>query len=329
MRSLCGVYVDVGYLLASAGARVSGSSLRSSIHVEYGPLIREIVRQAETHSQLPCLRVHWYDAGRRGGGADEQQQRIGLLPRVKLRLGRSGFNGEQKGVDLRIGLDLVTHARNGSIDMIYLLSGDDDLTEAVDEAQSHGIQVILIAAPDTRGEPVGVSSNLQRTADDLIVLEPATVDATVLKTEAQAPGHDTQSPTPPSSPILSPPSPALLAGRAPGGRTGPPAPTAPRPVPSSALVYANGPDGHLLPSVDAEPEVIEEVCAGALAAWRLTATPAIEGQLLATRPFIPPDLDRALLVDLSAKVGAYDLSEPTRFELRRVFWETAERAMRR
>lgn len=42
----------------------------------------------------------------------------GMLPRVKLRLGRVGFEGQQKGVDLRIGLDMVTHARNGAVDTI-------------------------------------------------------------------------------------------------------------------------------------------------------------------------------------------------------------------
>ena len=67
-----------------------------------------------------------------------------MLPRVKLRLGRLSYTGEQKGVDLRIGLDLVMHARNQAVDVMYLVSGDDDLTEAVEEVQGHGIPVILL-----------------------------------------------------------------------------------------------------------------------------------------------------------------------------------------
>ncbi len=41
-----------------------------------------------------------------------------MLPRVELRLGRTSPQGEQKGVDLRIGLDLAAHGRNRSVDVI-------------------------------------------------------------------------------------------------------------------------------------------------------------------------------------------------------------------
>ncbi|WP_374971024.1 NYN domain-containing protein [Terrabacter sp. BE26] len=60
-----------------------------------------------------------------------------------MHLGRTSPQGEQKGVDLRIGLDLAAHGRNRSVDVIYLLSGDDDLSEAVEELQRHGTQVVL------------------------------------------------------------------------------------------------------------------------------------------------------------------------------------------
>ena len=36
---------------------------------------------------------------------------IAKLPRVKLRLGRCGYNGEQKGVDLKLALDLMKGSR--------------------------------------------------------------------------------------------------------------------------------------------------------------------------------------------------------------------------
>ncbi len=93
--------------------------------------------------------MHWYDSAR-NGVPDPQQERIGELSKVKLRLGRFGVNGEQKGVDLRIGLDLVAHARNGASDVFFLVSGDDDLTEAVDEAQVNGVQVVVFAVPSAR-----------------------------------------------------------------------------------------------------------------------------------------------------------------------------------
>ncbi|MEE2035164.1 NYN domain-containing protein, partial [Rhodococcus chondri] len=156
MRSTCALYIDAGYLLASAATRVTGTSLRSGIHVDYSTLISSLVDTAQDRSGLPVLRVYWYDSAR-NGIPDAQQERIGELSKVKLRLGRFGVNGEQKGVDLRIGLDLVTHARNGASDVFFLVSGDDDLTEAVEEAQVHGVQVVLLAVPTAVGTSHGVS----------------------------------------------------------------------------------------------------------------------------------------------------------------------------
>ena len=180
MRSYCAIYVDVGYLLAAAATRVTGTSLRRGVHVDHPELIRGLIERAETDSSLPLLRVNWYDSGARPGGMpDFTQDEIGLLPRVKLRLGRLSHAGEQKGVDLRIGLDLATHGRNRVVDVIYLVSGDDDLTEAVEEAQGHGVQVILLAVPGQDERPHGVARHLQRAADGLILLDGETIDQAV------------------------------------------------------------------------------------------------------------------------------------------------------
>lgn len=180
MRSHCAVYVDVGYLLASAATRVTGTSLRSGVEVDHAQLIEAIMTQAVESSGLPVLRVNWYDSGGgRGGTPDRVQEQIGLLPRVKLRLGRLSHAGEQKGVDLKIGLDLVTHARNNAVDVMFLVSGDDDLTEAVEEAQAHGIEVVLMAVQVVGGKPHAVSKHLLRAADRLELLEEKAIDSSV------------------------------------------------------------------------------------------------------------------------------------------------------
>lgn len=183
MRSYCAVHVDVGYLLASAATYVTGSSLRRSVTVDYPTLIARLVEQAQADSDLPLLRVNWYDSGARPGGMpDYQQEAIGLLPRVKLRLGRLSYSGDQKGVDIRIGLDLAIQGRNRVADVVYLVSGDDDLTEAVEEAQSHGVQVVLLAVPDHQGRPHGVSKHLRREVDGLLLIDAETVESTVRPT---------------------------------------------------------------------------------------------------------------------------------------------------
>ena len=335
MRNSCSVYVDVGYLLAAAATRVTGTSLRSGVVISYPDLVARIIEQVERESGLPVLRVHWYDSGGKSGGApDATQEMIGELPRVKLRLGRLSPRGEQKGVDLRIGLDLASHGRNRVSDLIYLISGDDDLTEAVEEAQNHGVQVMVLAVPDAKGQAHAVSRHLIRECDDIVVLDPATIDGTVLvrkqaperelskgqeedaslarpnATDASAPAA-TQ-PTPASQS----PTPAVLAGRRPltGGSV---------PSPTSALVYSSSSDGsgrRHVPSAD-ELMIIDEVCRGVVAAWRTQASHADTQRVMREEPFIPTDLDRTLLTDLSARLGVYDIDEATRYALRAHFWE--------
>ena len=205
MRSHCALYVDAGYLLAASATRITGTSLRSSIEADHERLIDALIAHATERSGLPLLRVHWYDAAR-DGVPDDSQQKIGLLPRVKLRLGRIGFDGEQKGVDLRIGLDLVAHARNAAVDAVFLVSGDDDLAEAVEEAQALGVQVTILAVPNKSGEPHGVSRHLQGAADGLDLLTGEALDAAV------KPRTAVLEPTPVATPAVTVPRPVPVPG---------------------------------------------------------------------------------------------------------------------
>lgn len=311
MRSKCSIYVDVGYLLSSAAVRVTGTSLRYGIFVDYAPLIEALVQQAETISELPVLRVHWYDSAK-DGVPDAQQQRIGELPKVKLRLGRFGVDGQQKGVDLRIGLDLVTHARNRAADVFVLVSGDDDLTEAVEEAQALGVQVILLAVPGTDNKPHGISRHLVRAADGLELLPPETLDETVTKVEMP--------PAPPQPVMVAPPQVKVTPKEF--------ATLAPREAPRSSSVLAYSVATGREPQISQEykdslelAEQIDLVVNNVLTTFRKSATAEALAELEAGRPSIPRDIDKALLTDLSHRRGDYDLSESVRYKLRARFWE--------
>ena len=317
------MYVDAGYLLASAATRVSGTSLRNGVHVEYRPLVEGLIRQAEEISGLPLLRVHWYDSAR-DGVPDAQQGRIGELAKVKLRLGRFGVDGQQKGVDLRIGLDLVTHARNDAADVFLLVSGDDDLTEAVEEAQAHGVEVVVLGVPNAAGRPHGVSRHLVRAADELTTVDAATIDDTVTKIERPAPvPTPPPSSAPPASEPVAPaahvPSPLDLAGKRPA--------PAPAPVaPAAVLAYSGmtGAPSHVVgdyaPPADVE-EQIDSVVRNVLTSLRKSAGLDVLDGLVQGRPSIPREIDKALLLDLSDALGLYDLNDTVRFELRSRFWE--------
>lgn len=309
MRSSSAVYVDAGYLLASAARRVTGTSLRNGIHVEFRSLIDGLIRHAEEASGLPVLRVHWYDSAK-DGVPDAQQTRIGELPKVKLRLGRFGVDGQQKGVDLRIGLDLVAHARNGASDVFFLVTGDDDLTEAVEESQVHGVQVIVVAVPNVQGRAHGVSRHLVLAADEVMTLAPELIDAAVRRVELPAPV-----PTP-AAPVAMPrPTPRDIAMHSSPSIT----------VPTSELAYssATGERSRLVPGygmTSEEDEQIDTVVSNVLETFRQSAGDEAQQNLNRGRPSIPREIDRALLTDLSSALDVNDLSDHVRFRLRERFW---------
>lgn len=57
---------------------------------------------------------------------------------------------EQKGVDMRIGLDIATFARNRAVDRIALITNDTDCVAAMKHARISGLQVVLITLPNSK-----------------------------------------------------------------------------------------------------------------------------------------------------------------------------------
>ncbi len=60
---------------------------------------------------------------------------------------------EQKGVDMRIGLDMATWCETRAVDRIILVTGDTDCVPAMKYARKAGIQVVLITLPNGRTTP--------------------------------------------------------------------------------------------------------------------------------------------------------------------------------
>ena len=61
------------------------------------------------------------------------------------------FSLEQKGVDMRIGIDVATLSLKRIVDRIILISGDTDMIPAMKLARREGVQVVLVevAQPGT------------------------------------------------------------------------------------------------------------------------------------------------------------------------------------
>ena len=219
-------------------------------------------------------------------------------------------------------------------DVVYLLSGDDDLTEAVDEAQHLGTQVVLLAVPDRENKPISVSRNLQIACDDLVLISGGSLDTHVTRSTRQAaPPEEVEAADAASPATAQPASPAprvtpadlaaIAEQRAPAAM--PPRSLVTRsavPVYSSSTGQAAAVRPALPPGAD---DAIEQVVGSLLTSWWMTASPQTKREVLNGKPQIPQEMDRTLLLDLSRLLHVDELDEATRFRLREAFWERAER----
>ena len=60
---------------------------------------------------------------------------------------------EQKGVDMRIGLDMATLSANRSVELIALVTNDTDCIPAMKHARRAGLQVALVVVPGYQPAP--------------------------------------------------------------------------------------------------------------------------------------------------------------------------------
>jgi uncharacterized LabA/DUF88 family protein len=77
------------------------------------------------------------------------------------------FSLEQKGVDMRIGIDVATLAIKRQVERILLLSGDTDMIPAMKLARREGVQVIVVQVGGTR-----ISKELIEDSDFLRRIKP-------------------------------------------------------------------------------------------------------------------------------------------------------------
>ncbi|MFZ4500146.1 MAG: NYN domain-containing protein [Minisyncoccia bacterium] len=70
----------------------------------------------------------------------------------------------EKGVDVRLAVEMIRLAREDRYDVAYLVSSDTDMVPAVEEAQSFNKKVVYI------GRPKGQSFGLTKASDDTILL---------------------------------------------------------------------------------------------------------------------------------------------------------------
>lgn len=154
--------VDAGYLIEqylnlasniqSNPSLQGGQFTRSDIEIVPDPVFALLKAKCAELTQLEFLRIYWYDAAKKRVPS-EQQIKIYSIYGVKLRLGslytdRSDSDEDlhrQKAVDSMMVLDMIQLARNRAVDDIVILTGDEDMLPGVEEAQAHGIRVMLLS----------------------------------------------------------------------------------------------------------------------------------------------------------------------------------------
>lgn len=342
MTTQSAIFVDAGFLLAVGGQHTAGTSLRSAFRVAYEQLAEGIAAVAREDCGLPLLRTYWYDASRDGLFTD-QHKRIGMVDGVKVRLGRISYSGEQKGVDLRLALDLVGLARSGSVSVVYLVSGDDDLAEAVEEAQDLGVKVKLIGLrkPETRIGLASVAEHLALCVDGITDLPAGLLESTFTRsvTTGPLPGpgvHVLQGTTAvpgPGVPVAAgTPSPLQQARPVPGpspARVASMTGQLPQGQPADRqLVYSAGHDaaaassGHPEAGDSALLRAVGVVGASVADNWYANTTQRELTELQADRPLLPPEIDRVLLKDCAQQIGEWKTDiQVVRRALRASFWD--------
>ena len=307
------ILVDVGFLYAVAGYRTANTTLRAAITVQFENLIEGLVSAVSRISSQEVLRTYWYDASRDGLYTDEHKK-VGLVPGVKVRLGRINYYGEQKGVDLRLALDLVALARTGAVSNAYLISGDDDLTEAVEEAQALGMKVSLLGIkdPSARLGYKGVAEHLALAADSIEQIPDSLLDSTFLKIPQSPPTTQRVEEGAAARPNI--PKPTIMAVR--------PDPLA---VTKNVVYSSSTASGSRYEGTAAEYQSLidtaEEVGKRVAHSWYSSTTVLELEAVLANKPQLAPAIDRVLLKDCAQLIGeaSTDLFD-VRKTLRQTFW---------
>lgn len=145
----CAVLVDAGYLLGAASTLLTGGSEgRNQLRPDYAAMVDALKQLAADQSELPVLRIYWCDAARERQPTPAHRS-LRVLPDVKVRLGKLATRDdgriEQKGVDADLHADLTSLARHRAVADVVLVTGDEDLRRAVEEAQMYGVRIHLWA----------------------------------------------------------------------------------------------------------------------------------------------------------------------------------------
>lgn len=162
------IFVDGSNLYHSLKAHFSRTDL------DLGRFCRKLLRRRQ------LIRIYYYNA--KVGEKQEpelykQQQAffggIKAIPYTELRLGRLVYTNwpsvppYEKGTDVQLATDMITHSYKGNYDVAILVAGDNDFAGAVQAVKDNGkhVEVALFGRQ-------GTSQELRAAADMVIDINP-------------------------------------------------------------------------------------------------------------------------------------------------------------
>ena len=333
MNGRWSLFVDAGWLFA-AGSEMAFGETRARAELDYNPalLTQGLIEAGQALvGDASLLRLGWYDAAPNRQMMPEHMA-LAEVQSVKVRLGRLSRAG-QKGVDTQLAIDVVRHAFQQTLTDVVILTGDEDLLEAMEVAQHYGMGVHLLEIPAG-----GVSRDLLRAADRRGLLtesfwkqvflpetgqEPITIaDPTDTTTpEEFASGIEERSETPATDLISldQPPAPPKTPTRIVAPKIG---------KPSQPPAPDKKPKWMKLPLIDSAEErfpEIETLTERFFQKWLDTTTMTEINLLLGERPYLPQELSADLMRTVASAVeGSNELSRIESAARRDSFWTLLE-----
>lgn len=172
------VFIDGNNFYFKLKALSSGTKRRQSLlNFRFGEFARQIAkghRLVEVRYYIGAIKRQRNSEKSEKMYADQQrligklqQHRISIIFGQLIRHPDKTFH--EKGVDVRLAVEMIRFARKNAYDIGYLLSSDTDLVPAVEEVQSFGKKIQYV------GIAKGQSFGLTKTADDVRLLRPEDV----------------------------------------------------------------------------------------------------------------------------------------------------------
>ena len=160
------IFIDAGYLIAV--------TLKKSKRVDLVKLSKALAKDSWEktifYDALPKFGTERYSKAQRF------HSKISKLDKFEVRLGRLQYDGHgrptQKGVDMKLGIDLVQMSMKGDLDTAILIAGDSDFLYAVEKAQEANAKVRLAHFPGS-----SINKEFQQSFDGYDLLHDTLLDA--------------------------------------------------------------------------------------------------------------------------------------------------------